>query len=561
MPPNSPFEQYFDTDYVPTPTQITEIRKVIDRHQIIVDGIDTRIEELDRLRKGLEEERKVHSKLIARHHNLTSVVRGVPTDVLTTIFLTLISNCEPGTKPRSSIALSHVCHQWRRLALGMPLLWRHIEISTPITGANQVVTKDLWMTHLTSSSERAKAFSDRAGNYPLFARLTIHDPMDDDIGQGVLEEMDTLKSASERAVIALAGLEKGGDVYCESLHFCLEVNPSTPLSMGFLGFVQIPVRYLAVEITYLRSGSFRRDLLETLRGTLDLREASSLAGLTFRMRYMNMLLFTVNWDALTDLTLGPDCGPGALLTPNHIITFMSKATNLERFTFEFTHPDTDYAGIPPPTYPQIHLHRLKSLTIQGNRLPVSFVDSLNIPCLSHLSVTPRDGFSPRSDQSSALVALIRKYGHQLIEVSFNYQTVDSAALLSILRLIPNVQVLELSTFDRPIILAEGFPVLDSVIKRLIPASTLESHDDDRVGQVLCPRLQMFRFNLHEATAEVKEDIINLIQSRRDGRREGTVCWLDEVKVRFTKGSVQGMMDDIQKRGVRTSFLHLSAHDG
>ncbi|KAJ3505730.1 hypothetical protein NMY22_g17479 [Coprinellus aureogranulatus] len=59
MKSNSPFERYYDTDYAPTTAQIAEIRKVIDEQQGIVDGIDAKLEELDRLRKELEEERDI----------------------------------------------------------------------------------------------------------------------------------------------------------------------------------------------------------------------------------------------------------------------------------------------------------------------------------------------------------------------------------------------------------------------------------------------------------------------------------------------------------------------
>ncbi|KAJ3501493.1 hypothetical protein NMY22_g18909 [Coprinellus aureogranulatus] len=271
------------------------------------------------------------------------------------------------------------------------------------------------------------------------------------------------------------------------------------------------------------------------------------------MRDEDMVLFTANWIALTDLSLGPDPSPMAVLTPNHIIPIVTRATNLKRLALEFTHGGISVVGLPPPWFPRVHLPNLHSLSIIGDNLPVSFVDALDIPSLARLRVAPRRRFVPGDGQTRALLALIRNYGSQLIHVVFDYQTVTNETLIRILKGLSNAEVLELSTFGCPVIHAQGLTELDFLFPKLIPTGNSEV-EGESTGETLCPNMRTFICNVHEATDEVKEGIIDFVSSRRSGRKEGSVRWLEEVCVSFSNGSVEGMIDQLQSRGTSTSFI-------
>src|ERR1700761_411983 len=66
--------------------------------------------------------------------NALSPISSLPSDVFATIFTLL---CIPGTlsqdgKPvyhLARIRVSHVCHQWREIALNQPLLWSHVDFT------------------------------------------------------------------------------------------------------------------------------------------------------------------------------------------------------------------------------------------------------------------------------------------------------------------------------------------------------------------------------------------------------------------------------------------------
>ncbi|KAJ3496410.1 hypothetical protein NMY22_g19815 [Coprinellus aureogranulatus] len=190
-----------------------------------------------------------------------------------------------------------------------------------------------------------------------------------------------------------------------------------------------------------------------------------------------------------------------------------------------------------------------------------FVEFLSVPSITHLCVSPRPDIQPESEQTSALLALVQQYGHQLVDVAFNYQMVDSKTLLLVLQKIPNVEFLELSTFDHSIVLGDGFTLLDSTIAKLVTGRNLEM-EDDGAKTPLCPKMKKFRCNLHEATSEVKKDLIDLVQSRRGGKVDkGCASWLEEVSVIMNVGSVEGMIAELKARGVRTSFVEFSIWHG
>ncbi|KAJ3505729.1 hypothetical protein NMY22_g17478 [Coprinellus aureogranulatus] len=502
---------------------------------------------------------RLEDKVIARHHNLTSSVRAVPTDILTIVFLTLPTVNDQKTGPHPSIAVSHVCHQWRRLALGIPFLWNHIRVSTPTPGPDGALTSSLWMKHIISCGDRAKTFMDRSGNVPFHVTFSAQDPLDIAIARALLPE--TLDEHGGSFPWGIEGKLLEKEHVVESMELSLKINPLAPLCLELLCMLQVPVQALVIEMAYIKQASFPPQLLAPIEKGFDLRESPCLRRLTLKMGFGDLHRIKANWNALTDLTLDPGSNAIAILSPSHVMSILAKTSNLERLTFEFSHADMNLGGVMPPTYPQVHLRKLKSLTIRGNGLPISFVESLTIPSVTHLCVMPKPFFFPEDDRASALLALVRQYGHQLTYVAFNYQTVVTETLLRVIEGIPNVKGLELSTFGSPVVLAQGIPVLDSVIAKLTSAGSSKSEGDEP-DPPLCTRMKRFSCNLHATTAEVKEHILKLVESRRRGGREGrSNGWLEEISVRFDIGSVEGMMDDLRSQGIRTSCVNFSVREG
>jgi hypothetical protein len=93
--------------------------------------------------KSLEESIRV----LKLRRNAHSPVSSLPPEVFAAIFSLL---CLPGTpssdgKPDhqpARLCVSHVCHQWREIALNQPLLWSHVNFSTlSAEGAAEILVR------------------------------------------------------------------------------------------------------------------------------------------------------------------------------------------------------------------------------------------------------------------------------------------------------------------------------------------------------------------------------------------------------------------------------------
>jgi hypothetical protein len=79
--------------------------------------------------------------------NALAPVSSLPPEVLAAIFSFLCLHGKPtlGGKPGHNLArvrLSHVCHQWREIALNQSLLWSHVDFTTlSLAGAAEILAR------------------------------------------------------------------------------------------------------------------------------------------------------------------------------------------------------------------------------------------------------------------------------------------------------------------------------------------------------------------------------------------------------------------------------------
>ena len=73
--------------------------------------------------------------------NALSPVSSLPPEIFVAIFSILCPDGKPGHNI-ARIHLSHVCHQWREIALDHSLLWRHVDFTTlSLAGAVEILTR------------------------------------------------------------------------------------------------------------------------------------------------------------------------------------------------------------------------------------------------------------------------------------------------------------------------------------------------------------------------------------------------------------------------------------
>ncbi|KAJ6512792.1 hypothetical protein C8R45DRAFT_327316 [Mycena sanguinolenta] len=127
---NSPFVDRLNTNYVPSDSDIFQIRAILVYPENELARIDGRIEEMEVALAQLKEQRASLMGPIAAHKALLSPIRRVAHDVLVEIFLSCLPSehnalIDPAEAP---LLLGHICRHWRCLVYSTPMLWRSIHI-------------------------------------------------------------------------------------------------------------------------------------------------------------------------------------------------------------------------------------------------------------------------------------------------------------------------------------------------------------------------------------------------------------------------------------------------
>ena len=80
----SPFEQHFDTNYVPTSRELDTLKVLAEEEQTVIDAIDAEIVQLTEIRA-------THARRVGRHRALASPVRRLPDDIVLAIFFEFLT--------------------------------------------------------------------------------------------------------------------------------------------------------------------------------------------------------------------------------------------------------------------------------------------------------------------------------------------------------------------------------------------------------------------------------------------------------------------------------------
>ncbi|KAJ6463501.1 hypothetical protein C8R45DRAFT_911712 [Mycena sanguinolenta] len=130
---NSPFVNQLDTNYVPSDSEVLEIRSLLLEPTDELARIDARIEEMEIALEQLKEQRASFEAPIDAHRALISPMRRIPHDVLLEIFCACLPSehnavVDPAEAP---LVLGRICKHWRSVAYSSPILWSTIHIPSP----------------------------------------------------------------------------------------------------------------------------------------------------------------------------------------------------------------------------------------------------------------------------------------------------------------------------------------------------------------------------------------------------------------------------------------------
>ncbi|KAJ7238572.1 hypothetical protein B0H12DRAFT_1137240 [Mycena haematopus] len=127
---NSPFMHRLNTNYVPSDSEILEIRAVLLGPENELARIDARLEDMESALAQLKEQRALLKRPIDAHRALISPLRRVSEDVLIEIFLSCLPSEHNAliNTAEAPLILGRICRHWRSVAYSAPLLWRTIHI-------------------------------------------------------------------------------------------------------------------------------------------------------------------------------------------------------------------------------------------------------------------------------------------------------------------------------------------------------------------------------------------------------------------------------------------------
>jgi hypothetical protein len=108
----------------------------------------------------------------------THPIQHVPLEILTAFFIRCMpemTRLSPGpatSRNHPAIVLSHVCHDWRQIALQIPQLWSKVRIRIPDSEKFDEDIQD-WCMHVDNVKEPVEVWQERSVQWPLSLVLEV----------------------------------------------------------------------------------------------------------------------------------------------------------------------------------------------------------------------------------------------------------------------------------------------------------------------------------------------------------------------------------------------------
>ncbi|RDB27458.1 hypothetical protein Hypma_004105 [Hypsizygus marmoreus] len=137
----SRYDHLLSTNDEPREMEVAEVRKIIAYRQSDLAQLEARIAEVQDMLHSLVERRNQEEQRLSLFRGIVSPIRRLPRDILTEIFLLTREWKPPPTAHgeihltpiaplpmRSPHVITHVCSEWRHVALSTPMLWATIMV-------------------------------------------------------------------------------------------------------------------------------------------------------------------------------------------------------------------------------------------------------------------------------------------------------------------------------------------------------------------------------------------------------------------------------------------------
>ncbi|KAF8214886.1 hypothetical protein K438DRAFT_1561983, partial [Mycena galopus ATCC 62051] len=125
---DSPFTNRLNTNYVPSDSEILQIRTLLVDPSNELAHIDAQIKEMEFALTQLKEQRASLERPVDAHKALISPMRHIPQDVLLEIFFSCLPSEHNALidSAEAPLILGRICRHWRSVAYSTPMLWSSI---------------------------------------------------------------------------------------------------------------------------------------------------------------------------------------------------------------------------------------------------------------------------------------------------------------------------------------------------------------------------------------------------------------------------------------------------
>ncbi|KAF7982870.1 hypothetical protein HWV62_25100 [Athelia sp. TMB] len=456
--------ELLETFAAPSPAECSVIRERIGHIAADMTILDAEIERVEDILARLRHNRAVLRQRSNGHHNALNLTRRLPVEILGEIFIL----CQETSASGRSIAPTHICRQWRAVALATSKLWNNLKITMKSKERADAEMTPLWLQ--------------RSGGQPLTIELGNPDRQSSWWGDMDIEQADIFTKVNSHA-------QRWGDVTMHLTQSMLALLRSFPEDLPIL------------HTLHLNGPEHRSELPSSLT---NFQIAPALRNLTLQRRVASALP-EIPWAQLTTCTLLQ--GGGYTCQDSYFV--LSKAVNLESFGIRIIATST-FAQVPPP----IRHGNLLSMDIVVllGMMAQDFFNLLTLPALTkiHFRGVASDG------STTYLRSLITRSGCSLRQLALDFgwghgYTLDN--LTNLLEVMPTLSEFEaLGTVEATVLeLLTHHPSRDVCLLPQLTGVKLSFAANHLIGN--CERVAIFLASRRPAAGSDPQDAgIALIRS-------------------------------------------------
>ncbi|KAH6899450.1 hypothetical protein BKA70DRAFT_1313505 [Coprinopsis sp. MPI-PUGE-AT-0042] len=161
----SPYKSHIGTNYVPSDSELCDIKHLVAEVEPDIDMYNAQIEEIKRRRDAC-------IRFVESHRALIAPIKRIPDDILCSIFMLCLP--EEGLRGlmrsfEAPLLLSHVCRRWRALTVDAAIMWSCLYVYLP--GYPSQGIKPI-LPILPTSLSRENGEEDRPSAEVLYSRAT-----------------------------------------------------------------------------------------------------------------------------------------------------------------------------------------------------------------------------------------------------------------------------------------------------------------------------------------------------------------------------------------------------